>query len=126
MGTIETTAAVAEAFTALLREGRDHEAGERFWAEDVVSLEPMEGEMARLEGPTAIRRKHDWWEANFTVHAARIDGPFVHGEQFALRFEVDVTGPDGTRAEMREIALYTVREGRVVEERFFAVTDGPS
>jgi hypothetical protein len=54
-----TTGEVAEAFTALLREGADLEAGERFWAPDVTSLEPMEGDMARLVGPEAIRGKHD-------------------------------------------------------------------
>jgi hypothetical protein len=115
------TAETAEAFTELLRLKRDREAGERFWAEGVASLEPMEGEMARLEGAAAIREKHDWWEKNFTVHQAWTDGPYVHGDQFACKFTVDATGPDGKRATMQEIGLYTVRDGKVVEERFFAV-----
>jgi len=115
-----TTRDVADAFTALLREGKDHEAGERFWAPNVVSLEPMEGDMARLEGAEAIRQKHDWWTANFTVHAATYEGPFIHGDQFAIMIKADIEGPEG-RAPMTEVALYTVKAGKVTEERFFAL-----
>ncbi|MEO0821569.1 MAG: nuclear transport factor 2 family protein [Pseudomonadota bacterium] len=119
------TKSVAEAFTALLKEGKDREAGERFWADDVVSLEPMEGDMARLEGPAAIRGKHDWWEANFTVHGGDITGPYIHGDQFAIFYSIEVTGPDGKRVAMQEVALYSVRGGKVVEERFFGAPDMP-
>ena len=85
-----------------------------------MSLEPREGDMDRLEGAEAIRQKHAWWEENFTVHSASTEGPWVHGDRFALKLTVDATGPDGTRTVMEEIGLYTVRDGRVVEERFFA------
>jgi len=118
-----TTAEVAAAFTALLRDGRDREAGDIHWGKDAVSLEPVEGDMARLEGADAIRQKHAWWEANFTVHGTTVDGPYIHGDQFAVKFTADITGPDKARMTMREIALYTVRAGKVVEERFFAVPD---
>jgi ketosteroid isomerase-like protein len=49
-------------------------------------------------------------------------GPYVHGDQFAVHFAVELEGPEG-RGTMREIALYTVRDGRIVEERFFAAPD---
>jgi ketosteroid isomerase-like protein len=43
----------------------------------------------------------------------------VNGDQFALRFHLDVTQKaSGQRMQMEEVALYTVREGKVVEERF--------
>lgn len=118
-----TTAEIAEAFAELIREGRDREAGERFWSEDVTSLEPVEGDMARLEGAEAIRRKLDWWESTFRVIEAETRGPYLHGDRFALWFRVKAEGPEGV-TEMEEIGLYTVRDGRVVEERFFAGPDG--
>ena len=114
-----TTHEVAKAFTALCASG-DHEgAGERFWADDVVSLEPMDGPMARIEGRAAVRAKGDWWYANHEVHRADAEGPFVHGDRFAVLFDIDVTPKGGERMQMREIGLYTVRDGRIVEERFF-------
>jgi hypothetical protein len=37
---------IAEAFAQLCKDGRHEEAGERFWADSVVSREAMEGPMA--------------------------------------------------------------------------------
>lgn len=113
------TAAVAARFAALCKEGKFHEAAEEFWADDVVSLEPMEGPMARLEGKAAVQQKSDWWYDNHEIHSATTEGPFVHGDVFALRFALDVTAKEsGQRMQMKEIGLYTVRDGKVVEERF--------
>ena len=48
------------------------------------------------------------------------EGPYVNGEQFALRFSLDVTQKaNGQRMQMEEVGLYTLRDGKVAEERFF-------
>lgn len=113
------TKELAKAFTALCAKGEFDAAGQKFWSEDVVSLEPMSGEMARTEGRKAVQGKGEWWYANHTVHEARTEGPYVHGNQFAVRFVMDVTPKGGKRSTMEEIALYTVANGKIVEERFF-------
>jgi hypothetical protein len=54
-----STGQIAEQFTALCKQGKLDEAGERYWADNVVSLEPIDGEMARVKGRDArngIRR----------------------------------------------------------------------
>lgn len=113
------THAVAAEFAALCRAGQFEEAGERFWAEDIVSIEPMPGEMAVLRGRAAVQGKSEWWYANHEIHGTETHGPYVNGDQFALRFHLDVTQKgSGQRMQMEEIALYTVRGGKVVEERF--------
>jgi ketosteroid isomerase-like protein len=115
-----TVREVAEAFTTLLKEGRDEEAGARFWADGVVSIEAMEGPMARLEGPAALIGKRDWWFANHEVHGASAAGPFVNGDCFTVVFDMDITVKEtGQRMQMQEVGLYTVKDGKVVEERFF-------
>ena len=43
-----TTQELAKAFTQLCREGKFDEAGKSFWSDDVVSREPMEGDMAEI------------------------------------------------------------------------------
>ncbi|MCB4821493.1 SnoaL-like domain-containing protein [Roseicella aerolata] len=114
------TLEVAQEFVALCQAGKFEEAGERFWADDVVSIEPMEGEMAVLRGKPALRGKAEWWYANHEIHSVVTHGPYVNGAQFALRFEIDVTAKaSGQRLRMEEIALYTLREGKIAEERFF-------
>ena len=111
---------VAVAFTEMLKADDHQGAAERFYADGIVSIEAMDGPMARLEGRDAVRGKSDWWYANHEVHSAATEGPFVNGDQFALRFVLDVTAKaTGERIAMTEVGLYTVRDGRVVEERFF-------
>ena len=118
-----STRDIAQQFTQLCKNGQFEDAGRRFWAEDVVSLEPMEGPMARSVGRKEVQAKGEWWYANHEVHATRTEGPFVHGDQFALIFDIDVTARTGEHAgqrmSMREVGLYTVRGDKVAEERFF-------
>lgn len=115
-----STQDVAEAFTALCKSGQLDEAGDRFWADDVVSLEPQDGPMSRTEGRDQAKAKGDWWVQNNEIHAFSTEGPMVNGDQFVLRFKMDVTfKPTGERSTVDEVAVYTVREGKIVEERFF-------
>lgn len=115
-----TTAEIAKAFTQLLKDGKHHEAAEMFNAPDIVSIEAMDGPMARVEGAAAVAAKGKWWMENHTVHSMEVEGPFVNGDKFMVEFDLDVTvNETGIRSEMEEIALYTVRAGKIVEEQFF-------
>lgn len=113
---------IAGEFVDLCKAGRFEAAGARFWAEDVVSIEAMPGEMARLQGRAAVKAKSDWWTANHEVHGCEVEGPFPNGDQFAVIFAMDVTPKGGARMQMREIGLYTVKDGKIAEERFFYPT----
>ncbi len=108
---------LAKDFTAAVI-ADDAPAYQAFWADDIVSLEPGEGETARAEGREALLAKHAWWTANAEVHAVTTEGPYIFGDQFALRFTMDVT-IHGERSQMAEIGLYTVKDGKIAEERFF-------
>lgn len=115
-----TTKDTADAFTALIKTGDFDAVGERFWADDVVSLESGEGPMARVAGKDAVRAKGEWWSANHEVHGFEVEGPFVNGDQFAVVFRMNITPKQtGERVQMDEIATYTVRDGKIVEERFY-------
>ena len=94
--------------------------GRKYWADDVVSIEAMDGPMARVEGIAAVRAKTAWWNGAHEVHSGTAEGSYVNGNQFAVRYKIDVTAKDsGQRMQMDEIALYTLRDGKIVEERFF-------
>jgi ketosteroid isomerase-like protein len=111
---------IAQDFTAMCKQGKLDEAGEKFWAKDVVSLEPMDGAMARAEGIDALRAKSEWWYNAHDIHKVDVGEPQVNGDQFMLRFSMDVTNKEnGQRIQMDENALYTVADGKIVEERFF-------
>jgi hypothetical protein len=116
----KTTAEVAAAFTAMLK-ANDHEgAAAKFNAPDIVSVEAMDGPMARIQGTAAVKAKAEWWYANHTVHSVTTEGPYVNGDQFTVRFRMDLTtNATGVRSQGDEIGLYTVKNGKIVEEKFF-------
>jgi ketosteroid isomerase-like protein len=115
-----TTSEIAEAFTALCKAGELDDAGEQFWAPDVRSIEPFEGEAATSVGLDAVRAKGEWWYGAHDVHSVDVEGPYVNGDQFTVRFTMDITVKEsGNRTQMEEIALYTVADGKISEERFF-------
>lgn len=114
-----TTADIAKAFTTMLKAGDHIGAADKFNAPDIVSLEAMEGPMARIEGTAAVKAKSDWWYGAHEVHSSVAIGPYVNGDQFAVIFNIDVTAKaTSQRIEMQEVGLYTVRDGKIVEEKF--------
>jgi hypothetical protein len=115
-----TNADAIKTFTDMLKAGKHEEAAERFNAPDIVSIEAMEGPMARIEGAAGVKAKSEWWYANHEVHSVSSEGPFTNGDQFAVLFDMDLTVKQtGERKKGREIGLYTMKGGKVVEEKFY-------
>lgn len=116
-----TTAEVAAHFTALWLAGEFRAAGERYWADDVVSIEPHalpDGSDQVCRGIEAVRTRNLGWLATHGIEDLSIDGPFVTGDHFAL-FADMLIAHAGRRTPHSEIAVFVVRDGRIVEERFF-------
>ena len=113
------TQEVAQDLVSMCRRGQFGEAGEKYWAEDVVSIEAM-GDNAESRGKQATRQKGEWWSQHHDVHDVKIEGPYVNGDEFTVHFVMDVTDKDnGQRMKMDEVALYRLRAGKIAEERFF-------
>ncbi|QPC94223.1 nuclear transport factor 2 family protein [Mesorhizobium sp. INR15] len=115
-----TIAEIAKDFTERLKQG-DHEgAAAKYNSDDIASYEAMEGPMAVSHGKEALRQKSQWWRDNNEFHGGSVDGPYVNGDQFAVYFKLDVTPKaTGERATMEEVGLYTVKDGKITEERFY-------
>ena len=110
----------------LYREGEMTKAVDDLYAETVVSVEAdtPPGEDRAVEGIDAVREKQAWWRDNHELHSVSVDGPFHHGEdRFAAVYRIDATyTPDDDRNELHEVAVYTVRDGKIVREEFFYAT----
>ncbi len=107
---------------ALCREGKYEESVSTLYGDDIESVEAvaMEGMDQVMKGIEAVRGKNKWWIENHEVHSQEIDGPWPHGDRFAVRFKFDVTNkPSGQRMQMDEIGVYTVSGDRIVKEEFF-------
>lgn len=109
----------ADAFTNMLKAGDFAGAGQSFWHEDVSSIEAF-GEPAALHGRPAVAAKMQAFGEAHEVHGFTVTGPFLNDDQFTLYMTIDVTTrATGERMNMVEVALYTVQDGKIVEERFF-------
>jgi len=117
-----STAAVAQELVNLCRAGRNLEAISKLYSPKIVSIESVGSEEmpAEMTGIDAIRQKNEGWFQNNEVHKAEANGPFVGENQFAVQYTFDVTfKPASQRTEMSEMALYTVKDGKIVREQFF-------
>jgi ketosteroid isomerase-like protein len=122
------TAAVAEELVAFCRAGRNMDAINTLYSPDIVSIESMGNEQMprEMKGIDAIRQKNKWWGENNEVHSSVVDGPFIGEDKFAVYYNYDVTfKPTGQRTPMEEMALYSVKDGKVVREQFFYRTTSP-
>jgi ketosteroid isomerase-like protein len=114
-----TTLELAKDFVSMLKKREDEKAGAKYNADSIVSYEAMDGPMAVCKGKEATKQKGEWWRANHEVHGGTVEGPFVNGDQFVVRFTYDVTPKQtGKRMQMDEVGVYKVANGKIVEERF--------
>ncbi len=116
------TMEIARRLAELCRQGKNDEAIDLLFADDVVSVEaaaPPDGNR-EARGLAALKAKSQWWKDNHEVHAASVSGPWPHDDMFVLGFQYDVTHkPSGQRMKMDEVGLYRVKDGKIVREEFF-------
>ncbi|MEE4296685.1 MAG: SnoaL-like domain-containing protein [Wenzhouxiangella sp.] len=118
---LPTTAEVATNFTELLLAGDYRAAGEKYWAEDIVSIEPYtqtDGSDAVCRGIEEVRAKNQRWFSTHAIEDLSVDGPFITGNHFALFADMLIVHA-GKKTPHSQIAVFAVREGKITEERYF-------
>ena len=101
------------------------EAIKSLYADDIVAVEAMAmpGGSRETSGLEAVIGKANWWEAEHEIHSSKLEGPMVAGSHFCVRFTIDVTAKSsGKRMTMDELAIYQVKDGKIVREEFFYAT----
>ena len=113
---------IANELIAGCRENRTMENLPKLYADDAVSVEAMDdGNGREAHGLDAIKGKHEWWDSTFDFLSGDISDPMPHGDdRFAVIFEMQVKHKEsGEVSDMKEVALYTVADGKIVREEFF-------
>lgn len=122
---METVQQIGEGIAQLCRQARFLDAVERYYSPSITSIEAVDFGLGKEQrGIQAIRDKHSFWEQHNETHGVIVTGPFIGTDatahQFALHFVFDLTQKvTGARGPLSEMALYTVKEGKVVHEEFF-------
>jgi len=94
---------------------------QELYSANIVSIEnDGTGEGAMVKGFDGIQKKGEWWQENFEVHETKVSEPLVADNWFSVKFDMDTTHkPSGHRSVTSEIAVYEVKEGKIVKEQFF-------
>lgn len=113
---------IAKQFVEMCSQGKNFDVMRTMYAPDIVSVEGNGGETI---GQTPVIQKSERWAAANTIHGAAVRGPFFNGsEQFAVIFTFDVTRKaTGVRANLEEVAVYTVKNDKITREQFFYTGD---
>ena len=118
---VMTTQDVANRLHELFKENKWMEAQQELFSEDAESIEPAHSPgLQSAKGKDAIRKKGE--EFNNMVeemHGGYVSEPIVAGKYIAVAMGIDATYKGMGRQKMDEIALYEVKDGKVVKEQFF-------
>jgi len=116
-----TTQEVANRFNELAQSGQWDVIQNELFADNAVSIEPAHSPgLQTVEGIDAIREKgKKFGEMVEEMHGGYSNEPTVGGSHFALAMGMDVTMKGMGRMKMDEIAVYEVKDGKIVKEQFF-------
>jgi hypothetical protein len=118
---VMTTQDVANRLHELFKENKWMEAQQELFSEDAESIEPAHSPgLQTVKGLDAIKKKGE--EFNNMVeemHGGYVSEPLVAGTYIAVAMGIDATYKGMGRQKMDEIALYEVKDGKIVKEQFF-------
>lgn len=115
------TEEIASKLVQWCKQGDYEKPYQELYSPKIVSIEnDGKGEGGVAKGFEGIQKKGEWWQENFEVHSTIVSEPIVANNWFTVKFEMDTTHkPSGHRSTTSEIAVYEVKEGKIVKEQFF-------
>ncbi|TMI81871.1 MAG: nuclear transport factor 2 family protein [Bacteroidetes bacterium] len=116
-----TTKDVANRLHELFNGGKWEQAQEELFANDAESVEPPKSQgMQSVKGLDAIKKKGQQFNDMVEeMHGGYCSEPIVAGNYVAFAMGMDCTYKGMGRQKMDEIAIYEVKDGKVVKEQFF-------
>ncbi len=121
MDAVMTTQDVADRFNELAQTGKWDQIQSELFADDATSTESdsMPGEKV-VKGREGIKQKAvKFQEMTEEMHGGYSNKPQVAGNHFAVVMGMDVTMKGQGRMKMDEVAVYKVKDGKIVSEQFF-------
>jgi hypothetical protein len=119
------TQKVAKRLTDLCNSGKNLEAMRDLYADNVRHIEAMEmpGCPRITEGKATLIEKGEKFAKTTTIHGTSCTDPLINGDQFTCTMTLDCTSSEGPfagqRMNMSETCLYTVKNGKITEGKFF-------
>lgn len=116
-----TTQEIANRFNQLAQQGNWNQIQDELFSKEAKSIEPPHAQgLQSVTGIDKIKEKGRQWETMIQeVHGGYCKEPQVAGNFFTCAMGVDITMKGQGRSMMDEIALYEVKDGKIVSEQFF-------
>ncbi len=119
-----TTQEVANQYVELGKQGKWMEIQGELYSQDVVCMEPEHAAAMGLptltKGLDAVKAKGAaWGEGIEEMHGGYCSEPVVAGNFFTVAMGFDATFKGAGRRKMDEIAVFGVKDGKIVSEQFF-------
>jgi ketosteroid isomerase-like protein len=124
MSTLEavmTTQEIANRMSELFKENKWTEIQEELFSNDAKSIEPPHAKgMQTVQGIDAIKKKGEMFNSMVEeMHGGWVGEPIVGGNYIAVAMGMDITMKGAGRMKMDEIAVYEVKDGKIIKEEFF-------
>jgi hypothetical protein len=117
---VMTTKDIANRLMQLFKENKWNEAQDELFDDDCESIEPLHSQMPNAKGREGLRKKGQAFTDSIEeVHGGFVSEPLITGNYIAVSMGYDCTMKGMGRQKMEEIALYQVKEGKIVREEFF-------
>jgi len=115
-----TTQQVADRFYELSLQNAWDIIVTELYSNDAKSIEPSGGIFTDAQGLDAIRAKSkQFGEMIVEMHGGYCSAPLVAGKFFTCVMGMDVTMKGQPRMTLDEVAVYEVKDGKIVLEQFF-------
>ena len=119
-----TTKQVADRYYELFKQGKSPQIVEELYGHDIVNREP---EHAIAQGVPTVTKGLDAVKAKSKAGAERIEQvhgffctePLVAGSFFTMTMGRELTLKGGPRIAREEVAVFEVKDGKIVLEQFF-------
>ncbi len=118
----KTTEEIAKRLVSLSREGNFEQIHKELFSPEIRSVEPNEkGEWVTETGFEGLKKKADQWHGMVEeLIGGEISDPLVAGNHFTCTWKTQVKYKGAPKpVAMEEIAIYEVKDGKVVLEQFF-------
>jgi hypothetical protein len=117
---VMTTTEVANRLVDLCRKGEIQKAGQELYGENIVSTEPSNAPIPKAVGLKAVIEKGNQFASMIEqTHGGTISDPLVEGDYFSIAMSMDFTMKGRGRQTLKEICVYKVDKGKIIEEQFF-------
>jgi len=117
-----STQKIANRLSELCKQGDFMKAQKELFADNAVSIEPNATPAFDKEtkGLPAIMQKGEKWQGMVEkTHKVSVSDPIITPNSFAMKISMDVTMKERGRMAIEEIAVYNVKDDKIVSEEFF-------